>query len=198
MSLTDDINNLPTTPQAVMPGHLDHHATIHSALKNHNSLLYSRGAIIWSYAGTTTPWLGNYPGIKVGDYIVRKKDGKEWLVDESMTLTVTRGPVVWVRIPTNEPGYYIRLMREGRQVHAQMNEDFYEGEGTVSIASAPIGYRPNYAHRFLYSEASGDAPSKLLVAFSVSGNIELRSKKADGAVYINVSWFTDDEFPAFD
>lgn len=84
MSLTDDINSLPVTPENVMPGHLGHHATIHSALKNHNSRLDnmdSRASITWSYEGTGTPALESFPGIKVGDYIVRKSDGQEWRVD---------------------------------------------------------------------------------------------------------------------
>lgn len=84
VSLTNDINNLPVTPTDVLPGHLNHHATIHSALKNHNSRLGtmdSRASITWSYAGTGTPSLSSYPGIKVGDYIVRKSDGREWRVD---------------------------------------------------------------------------------------------------------------------
>lgn len=77
MSLTDDINNLPVTVDSMMPGHLGHHATIHSALKNYNN----RASITWSYEGTGTPSLSSYPGIKVGDYIVRKSDGQEWRVD---------------------------------------------------------------------------------------------------------------------
>lgn len=84
MSLTDDINNLPVTPENVMPGHLKDHATVHSALRNHNSRLAtmdSRASITWSYEGTETPLLSSYPGIKIGDYIVRKSDGQEWRVD---------------------------------------------------------------------------------------------------------------------
>lgn len=44
--------------------------------------LDGRASITWSYEGTGTPVLSSYPGIKIGDYIVRKSDGQEWRVDE--------------------------------------------------------------------------------------------------------------------
>ena len=81
MSLTDDVNGLPVTPADMMPGHLNNHATIHSALKNHNTLLTTRASITWSFEGPGVPTISNYPGIKVGDYIVRKSDGQEWRID---------------------------------------------------------------------------------------------------------------------
>lgn len=42
MALTDDINNLPTTPAGGASGHLNNHAIIHSALKNHESDKWKR------------------------------------------------------------------------------------------------------------------------------------------------------------
>ncbi|MDO5373022.1 MAG: hypothetical protein Q4F10_06175 [Corynebacterium glutamicum] len=41
----------------------------------------ARGGQPWIYHGSGTPSLNSYPGIKVGDYIVRKSDGQEWRVD---------------------------------------------------------------------------------------------------------------------
>lgn len=41
----------------------------------------NRASITWSYTGTGTPSISSYPGIKIGDYIVRKSDGQEWRVD---------------------------------------------------------------------------------------------------------------------
>lgn len=40
-----------------------------------------RASIQWLYYGTGTPTLADFPGIKIGDYIVRKTDGQEWRVD---------------------------------------------------------------------------------------------------------------------
>lgn len=112
-----------------------------------------------------------------------------------MKLTAIPSPVKWINVPTNEPGHNLRLMREGRRVYAQMSDTLYEGAGTVPIATVPVGYRPNTIHRLLYSELSSNAPSKLVVAFSATGVIELREKKADGPVYFTIEWTTDDAPP---
>lgn len=84
MALKDDIANLPAMVGEGSAGHLGNHQVLHAAAKDHEARLAtmeSRASITWSYEGTGTPSLSSYPGIKIGDYIVRKSDGQEWRVD---------------------------------------------------------------------------------------------------------------------
>lgn len=84
MALNDDILALPATVGEGSAGHLGNHQVLHAATKDHEvrlGTLESRASITWSYEGTGTPVLSDYPGVKIGDYIVRKSDGQEWRVD---------------------------------------------------------------------------------------------------------------------
>lgn len=83
MDIQDYIEGLPVAVDGPT-GRLGNHAVVHAGLQNHEERLGtmdSRASITWSYEGAGTPSLSSYPGIKVGDYIVRKSDGQEWRVD---------------------------------------------------------------------------------------------------------------------
>ena len=85
MALKDEIANLPTTVNEGIAGHLNNHQVLHAAAKAHESRLNaldSRASITWLYYGTGTPTLGDFPGIKIGDRIMRVSDDQVWRVDE--------------------------------------------------------------------------------------------------------------------
>lgn len=115
--------------------------------------------------------------------------------DRPMKLTLIPSPVRWIIVPTNVVGINLRLMREGRRVYAQIDTPTYAGEGTVEVATLPLGYRPNTIHRLLYGEASAHAPSKLVVVYSTTGLLQLRSKQANTGLFFNIEWTTDDARP---
>ena len=84
MDLQDYIADLPVAVDGPTV-RLGNNAVVHAALKDHESRLAnveSRASIQWLYYGTGTPALGDFPGIKIGDRIMRVSDDQVWRVDE--------------------------------------------------------------------------------------------------------------------
>lgn len=52
------------------------------ALGQRLATIENRAQVTWLYYGTGTPTLGDFPGIKIGDRIMRVSDDQAWRVDE--------------------------------------------------------------------------------------------------------------------
>ncbi|MGO3084274.1 hypothetical protein [Ancrocorticia populi] len=68
-----------------------------SAVAAVNAAATNRASLMWNFAGTGTPVLAAFPGIKVGDTIRRTSDGQEWAAGQG---TVTPLPNLIPRIDT--------------------------------------------------------------------------------------------------
>lgn len=109
--------------------------------------------------------------------------------------TMIYGDTRWRLVPSTDPSVNVYMRRVNEKVYARVSTTAFAGSGTTKVVDIPMGLRPENINRLLYSENSGDAPSKLLVAFPSQAWLELRSKTQDAPVYFDVSWITVDPWP---